>query len=62
MHIDSNLPPKDNLQKEDKSSAPKVSFIQRFDCIVIFTLLYTCTAVVCRAFLKAAIELVRKLT
>ena len=30
LHIGSNLPPKDNLRKEDKSSAPKVSFIQRF--------------------------------
>ena len=27
-----NLPPKDNLQKEDKSSAPKVSFIRRLHC------------------------------
>jgi len=27
-----NLPPKDNLRKEDKSSAPKVSFIRRFHC------------------------------
>ncbi len=25
-----NLPPEDNLRKEDKSSAPKVSFIRRF--------------------------------
>jgi len=33
MHIGSNLPPKDNLQKKDKSSAPKVSFIWRFHCI-----------------------------
>ena len=32
MHIGSNLPPKDNLQKEDKSSAPKVSFVWRFHC------------------------------
>ena len=30
--IGSNLPPKDNLWKEDKSSAPKVSFIRRFHC------------------------------
>jgi len=28
----SNLPPKDNLRKEDKSSDPKVSFIWRFHC------------------------------
>ena len=34
-HIGSNLPPKDNLQKEDKSSAPKVSFIRRFHCSCI---------------------------
>ncbi len=27
-----NLPPEDNLRKEDKSSAPKVSFIRRFHC------------------------------
>jgi len=33
LHIGSNLPPKDNLRKEDKSSAPKVSFIRRFHCI-----------------------------
>ena len=33
FHIGSNLPPKDNLWKEDKSSAPKVSFIRRFHCI-----------------------------
>ena len=32
LHIGSNLPPKDNLRKEDKSSAPKVSFIRRFHC------------------------------
>jgi len=32
MHIGLNLPPKDNLRKEDTSSAPKVSFIQRFHC------------------------------
>jgi len=32
LHIGLNLPPKDNLQKEDKSSAPKVSFIRRFHC------------------------------
>jgi len=32
MHIGSNLPPKDNLRKEDNSSAPKVSFIRRFHC------------------------------
>ncbi len=28
-----NLPPEDNLRKEDKSSAPKLSFIRRFHCI-----------------------------
>ncbi len=28
-----NLPPEDNLRNEDKSSAPKVSFIGRFHCI-----------------------------
>jgi len=33
LHIGLNLPPKDNLRKEDKSSAPKVSFIWRFHCI-----------------------------
>ena len=33
LHIGSNLPPKDNLRKEDKISAPKVSFIRRFHCI-----------------------------
>jgi len=32
LHIGSNLPPKYNLWKEDKSSAPKVSFIRRFHC------------------------------
>ena len=32
QHIGSNLPTKDNLRKEDKSSAPKVSFIRRFHC------------------------------
>ena len=32
LHIGSNLPPKDNLWKEDKSSAPKASFIWRFHC------------------------------
>ncbi len=32
-----NLPPEDNLRKEDKSSAPKVSFIRRFHCINITT-------------------------
>jgi len=31
LHIGSNLPPKDNLRKEDKSSAP---FIRRFHCKV----------------------------
>ena len=36
-HIGSNLPPKDNLRKEDKSSAPKVSFIRRFHCIRYIT-------------------------
>jgi len=35
VHIGSNLPPKDNLRKEDKSSAPKVSFLRRFHCIHI---------------------------
>jgi len=35
LHIGSNLPPKDNLRKEDKSSAPKVSFIRRFHCSVM---------------------------
>jgi len=34
LHIGSNLPPKDNLRKEDKSSAPKVSFIRRFHCTI----------------------------
>jgi len=33
LHTGSNLPTKDNLQKEDKTSAPKVSFIWRFHCI-----------------------------
>jgi len=33
LHIGSNLPPKDSLRKEDKSYAPKVSFIRRFHCI-----------------------------
>ena len=33
LQIGLNLPPKDNLWKEDKSSAPKVSFIRRFHCI-----------------------------
>ena len=28
-----NLPPEDNLRKEGKSSAPKLSFIRRFHCI-----------------------------
>jgi len=28
LPIGSNLPPKGNLRKEDKSSAPKVSFIR----------------------------------
>jgi len=32
LHIGSNIPPKVNLWKEDKSSAPKVSFIRRFHC------------------------------
>jgi len=32
LHTGLNLPPKDNLRKEDKSSAPKVSFIWRFHC------------------------------
>jgi len=32
LHIGLNLPPKDNLREEDKSSAPKVSFIRRFHC------------------------------
>jgi len=32
LHVGSNLPPKDNLRKEEKSSAPKVSFIRRFHC------------------------------
>jgi len=32
LHIGSKLPPKDNLRTEDKSSAPKVSFIRRFHC------------------------------
>jgi len=27
LHIGLNLPPKDNLRKEDKSSTPKVAFI-----------------------------------
>ncbi len=31
-----NLPPKDNLRKEDRSTAPKVSFIRRFHCSTIF--------------------------
>jgi len=35
LHIGLNLPPKGNLRKEDKSSALKVSFIQRFQCICI---------------------------
>jgi len=39
LHIGSNLPPKDNLQKEDKSSAPKVSFIRRFHCSITKTTL-----------------------
>jgi len=39
LHIGSNLPPKDNLRKEDKSSAPKVSFIRRFHCIPELNLL-----------------------
>ena len=34
LHIGSNLPPKDNLQKEDKSYAPKVSFILTFHCSI----------------------------
>ncbi len=34
-----NLPPEDNLRKEDKSSAPKVSFIRRFHCTLATTLL-----------------------
>jgi len=38
LHIGSNLPLKDNLRKEDKSSAPKVSFIRRFQCIATVTL------------------------
>ena len=29
------LPPKDNLRNEDKSSAPKVSFIWRFHCTTL---------------------------
>jgi len=33
LHIGLNLPPKDNIRKEDKSSATKVSFIRRFHCI-----------------------------
>ena len=30
-----NLPPEDNLRKEGKSSAPKVSFIRRFHCTIL---------------------------
>ena len=33
LHTGSNLPPKDNLRREDKSYAPKVFFIQSFHCI-----------------------------
>ena len=36
--IDSNLPPEDNLRKEDKSSAPKVSFIRRLHCSIFIFL------------------------
>jgi len=32
LHIGSNLPPKDNLGKEEKRSAPKVFFIWSFHC------------------------------
>ncbi len=39
--VSSNLnEPEDNLQKEDKSSAPKLSFIRRFHCIVRMVDLY----------------------
>jgi len=40
LHIGSNLPPKDNLRKEDKSSAPKVSFIRRFHCTSLCILFF----------------------
>ena len=43
LHIGSNLPPKDNLRKEDKSSAPKVSFIRRFHCSTTVVPLQHCT-------------------
>ena len=33
FRIGSNLPPKDNLRKKDKSSAPKMSLIRTFHCI-----------------------------
>jgi len=36
LHIGSNLPPKDNLRKEGKSSAPKVSFIWKFHCMTLW--------------------------
>jgi len=56
LHIGSNLPPKDNLRKEDKSSAPKV---QRFHCIVITTNMGTHTItlqfiILCRLVLKVS--------
>jgi len=40
LHIGLNLPPKDNLRKEDKRSAPKVSFIRRFHCTHLSVFLY----------------------
>ena len=47
LHIGSNLPPKDNLRKEDKSPAPKVSFIRRFHCTQLLpqpkVVLHKCT-------------------
>ena len=42
LHIGSNLPPKDNVRKEDNSSAPKVSFIWRFHCIAY---VHSCSSV-----------------
>ena len=37
FHIGLNLPPKDNLWKEDKRSAPKVSFIRMFHCRMLMS-------------------------
>jgi len=39
LHIGLNLPPKDNLRKEDKSSAPKVSYIRRFHCMPLWKII-----------------------